>query len=275
MMRAVRATKLVRASGLVLLGAILATAAIGVAAKKPLKPAKRDPDPAVSIRPTGVGLPQIGSHGTLAVGQFPNAVRAYHDSGDYARDLGEIGVTIQSFVKKQSKAVLKKARRSCGRKKKSKGASSAKCRVPQLAIVLDIDETSLSNYDELQANNFTDAVSALAIGAGSADSPPIAPIEDLHDFAQANGIATFFITGRPDLVSPATEQNLAAAGYESPTVFYKPSDAATIPFKSGKRAELEAQGYRIIANIGDQESDLAGGHADRSFKLPNPFYFIE
>ena len=102
MMRAVRATKTVRALGLVLLGAILATAAIGVAAKKPKKPAKRDPDAVVSIRPTGVGLPRIGSHGTLAVGQFPNAVRAYHDSGDYARDLGEMGVTIQNFVKRQA-----------------------------------------------------------------------------------------------------------------------------------------------------------------------------
>jgi hypothetical protein len=47
-----------------------------------------------------------------------------------------------------------------------------------------------------------------------------------------------------------------------------------ITFKSGQRAALEAQGYRIVANVGDQESDLAGGHADRSFKLPNPFYFI-
>ena len=47
-----------------------------------------------------------------------------------------------------------------------------------------------------------------------------------------------------------------------------------VPFKSGERAALEGQGYRILANVGDQESDLAGGHADRSFKLPNPFYFI-
>jgi len=28
----------------------------------------------------------------------------------------------------------------------------------------------------------------------------------------------------------------------------------------------------IIANIGDQESDLAGGFAEKTFKLPNPFY---
>lgn len=33
-------------------------------------------------------------------------------------------------------------------------------------------------------------------------------------------------------------------------------------------------GFRIIVNVGDQESDLAGGHAERAFKLPNPFYII-
>ena len=37
---------------------------------------------------------------------------------------------------------------------------------------------------------------------------------------------------------------------------------------------IEAQGYDIVANVGDQYSDLAGGHADRAFKLPNPFYFL-
>ena len=30
----------------------------------------------------------------------------------------------------------------------------------------------------------------------------------------------------------------------------------------------------ILVNIGDQQSDLAGGHARRAFKLPSPFYFI-
>jgi hypothetical protein len=35
-----------------------------------------------------------------------------------------------------------------------------------------------------------------------------------------------------------------------------------------------APGYDIVVNAGDQESDLEGGHADRAFKLPNPFYFV-
>jgi len=32
------------------------------------------------------------------------------------------------------------------------------------------------------------------------------------------------------------------------------------------------QGYAIVVNIGDQMSDLDGGFAERTFKLPNPFY---
>jgi hypothetical protein len=32
--------------------------------------------------------------------------------------------------------------------------------------------------------------------------------------------------------------------------------------------------YHIIANVGDQQSDLIGGYADQPFKVPNPFYFI-
>jgi hypothetical protein len=29
-----------------------------------------------------------------------------------------------------------------------------------------------------------------------------------------------------------------------------------------------------VLNMGDQLSDLEGGYAERTFKLPNPFYWI-
>jgi acid phosphatase len=38
--------------------------------------------------------------------------------------------------------------------------------------------------------------------------------------------------------------------------------------------DIETKGFTIIANIGDQESNLAGGLAERKFKVPNPVYFI-
>jgi HAD superfamily, subfamily IIIB (Acid phosphatase) len=52
------------------------------------------------------------------------------------------------------------------------------------------------------------------------------------------------------------------------------STQTTVAYKSGARTTIEQQGYRIIANVGDQYSDLAGGHEDKAFKLPNPFYFL-
>ena len=46
-------------------------------------------------------------------------------------------------------------------------------------------------------------------------------------------------------------------------------------FKAPARGEIEKQGYKIIANVGDQWSDLNGGSSEHSFKVPNPFYFIK
>lgn len=55
----------------------------------------------------------------------------------------------------------------------------------------------------------------------------------------------------------------------------KPSEADTLAFKSKKREELVAQGYRIRGNMGDQWKDLQGNHAgERTFKVPNPMYHV-
>jgi predicted secreted acid phosphatase len=49
---------------------------------------------------------------------------------------------------------------------------------------------------------------------------------------------------------------------------------ATIPYKSGTRAYIESQGYNVVADIGDQFSDLLGGFTDKTFKMPNPNYYL-
>jgi predicted secreted acid phosphatase len=49
---------------------------------------------------------------------------------------------------------------------------------------------------------------------------------------------------------------------------------ATVQYKSGTRAYIESLGYDIVANFGDQYSDLTGGYADRAFKMPNPNYYL-
>jgi putative acid phosphatase of HAD superfamily subfamily IIIB len=43
----------------------------------------------------------------------------------------------------------------------------------------------------------------------------------------------------------------------------------------GQRHDIpEHAGYTIVANIGDQPSNLLGGHAEKSFPLPDPFYRV-
>ena len=275
MREGLRVRTLLRALALVALGAILATAVGAFGKKKPPEPAKPQPSPPISIRATGVGVPQIGEQGTVAISDLASALRTYHDSGSYESDLQNVDSQASSFMLGQAKALRQKKKRKCAAKDKKKKGRAAACALPKLAIVLDIDETSLSNYTQLEANNFSNATGALIVAATSTNQPAIAPTLDLYRQARAAGISVFAITGRPTLVQSLTLQNLGNAGYtDLQEVFFKPSADAVIPFKSGQRAALEQQGYRIVANVGDQESDLAGGHADRSFKLPNPFYFI-
>jgi putative acid phosphatase of HAD superfamily subfamily IIIB len=37
---------------------------------------------------------------------------------------------------------------------------------------------------------------------------------------------------------------------------------------------IESLGYEIVANFGDQFSDFTGGFEDRTFKMPNPNYYL-
>jgi HAD superfamily, subfamily IIIB (Acid phosphatase) len=48
----------------------------------------------------------------------------------------------------------------------------------------------------------------------------------------------------------------------------------TIEYKSGTRAHIASLGYSIMADFGDQYSDLLGGNAGHQVKIPNPMYYI-
>ena len=229
-------------------------------------------NPITSIRPTGIGLPRIGMHGTTGAGDLAAPLKSYHDSGQYEDDLETVGGRARNYLDRRVPRIRKQARRSC----KANGVKN--CPKPKLAVVLDIDETSLSNYESLEATNFTGATAALATSLFAATSPAIAPTLDLVDDANRKGVSVFFITGRPDIqvIRDKTTENLTSAGYSDwAELILNPGDAGgTVAYKSGARAEISDDGYNIIVNMGDQDSDLKGGHAERAFKLPNPYYFI-
>jgi predicted secreted acid phosphatase len=223
--------------------------------------------------------------------------------------------------------------------------------VPNRAIVLDVDDTTLTTWNyELYSNwDFNGGTNALFVGlTGSnftGNAFPATPgMVDLVNEAKSLGYAIFWITGRGDSQHQATIANLQSdtaagfqdlttvtiptptpsggatipevdANYPAPTpldtghgvsgqpdftdgLFTKPaigsypayldtpelcgpfihatvpSSCPTIQYKSGTRAYIQSQGYDIVANFGDQFSDLLGGHADKTFKMPNPNYYL-
>jgi predicted secreted acid phosphatase len=162
--------------------------------------------------------------------------------------------------------------------------------VTKPALVLDIDETSLSNWLEIQHNDYGNIVdgpcdldSRWACGGHAWDlshrAEAIKPTLELFNAAKAKNVAVFFITGRRDDPEEraATAATLRAAGYEGwlGLILRPPSSSGPVGgYKTTAREAIEATGYKIIANVGDQHSDLDGGYAERIFKVPNPFYFL-
>ena len=84
----------------------------------------------------------------------------------------------------------------------------------KLAVVLDIDETSLSNWSVELHNDFgyipTDSNWCVALQCGKA----IASTVRIFREAEKDKVAAFFITGRPEGQRADTEANLKAEGYD-------------------------------------------------------------
>ncbi|WP_306362479.1 HAD family acid phosphatase [Nocardia sp. CC227C] len=126
------------------------------------------------------------------------------------------------------------------------------------AVVFDIDNTVL----ETQYNP-------------SVITPAMAPMLALAQWAKEQGAAIIFVTGRPALMNIYTQINLSAVGYPvdglygSPFTTLSAGSAGLQEYKTNARIDIEGDGYTIVANIGNSASDLAGGHAQQTFKLPD------
>jgi acid phosphatase len=190
-----------------------------------------------------------------------------HESGEYEKQIAQITAAAAAYIAGQAGNVSRPA------------------------LVLDIDETSLSNWPQLQLNDFAyfadapcdPALKKSPCGSVAWDelarAPALAGTLALYETARKHHVAVFFITGRYESERAATERNLRFAGYESwEGLAMRPIGSHTrsaADFKTPERRKIANAGYTIIANVGDQPSDLDGGIAARTFLLPNPYYRID
>jgi predicted secreted acid phosphatase len=123
------------------------------------------------------------------------------------------------------------------------------------AIVFDIDNTTLE----------TDF-------GFSYPQPANKPVLAVAKYAQEHGVSLFFVTARPGIIASATDYNLDHVGYDVSGLYVRGfsdlfKDVAV--YKTAQRVDIESKGYTIIANIGNSATDLSGGHAEKTYKLPD------
>ena len=220
---------------------------------------------AVPAGPPGGGAAQAALAEPPNVGDAKLAAIAYHDSGAYQRDLEAVTAPAAAWLTERAS------------------------RAARPALVFDVDDTALTNWEVIMADDFGRVIGGpcTALPEGPCGwaawdllgrSPALTPTLRLFQQARALGIAVFFITGRPEAQRAATERNLRTAGFDGFARLYMVPNgkrfASAADFKAPVRAEIAAAGFTIVANVGDQPSDLAGGYAERTFLLPNPFYRI-
>ncbi|SFC71590.1 HAD superfamily, subfamily IIIB (Acid phosphatase) [Nocardioides terrae] len=171
------------------------------------------------------------------------------------------------------------------------------------AVVFDVDSTLLSDYanEEEMNYNYSPALNGNWVTHQLMPAVPgmVAAVKTLA----AEGYAIYGITGRPAGQEDDTIGNLTGVGYadsngplfDADNLYTKPADNAsqpsyitgcaivatatlskctTVQYKALTRQHLEDGGADIVMNVGDQWSDLQGGFADDTQKVPNPTYYL-
>jgi predicted secreted acid phosphatase len=191
--------------------------------------------------------------------EVKKSIIAYQESGQYRKEITNIVQEAKNYLQQRAE--------------ENRQLADPK----QLAIVLDIDETSLSNINFLKEHDFCINKEQIEEHFAAMDDSAIVPTLNLYRHAKQAGVAVFFITARAEKLRAPTEKNLINTGYYHwDGLYMKPDDStgknATYQFKLATRQKITAMGYTIILNIGDKDHDLAGRDAEVTYRLPNPFY---
>ena len=217
-------------------------------------PAQQAQRPAFSADAAAERIPNLGA--------LKKELRQYHDCtctcGCWAHDID----------KQADRAIAYLRHRAALRRPEEK-----------LALILDIDDTMLSTYQEMSDADFGYTPSVFDAWVQTAQAPAIPGTLRLYREAQRLGVSIFVITGRTESQRPPTERNLRQQGFDGWQQLAMRPDAhgpETIgAFKAVVRGQIAAAGYTLALNVGDQWSDLKGKpKAEFSVKYPDPYYFI-
>jgi len=234
------------------------------------------PDGSSGLTAGGEGIPNIDS--------VKKTIYAYYgDTGDGTADKES-----SPNISELDAIIDRETRKLPGLYKK------AKHRGERPALVFDTDDTTLWTYDmEVAAMHFNFDPALQDVYVQGQKFPATPGMVAFVNKAQDMGFTIFGLTGRNDGQKVATLKNLGKVGYDSdtfaasrfftkwvsggtpPGYIHCVATCTTVEYKAGTRRYIEKRlHYTIVANYGDQWSDLQGGYADRAVKLPNPTYYL-
>lgn len=119
----------------------------------------------------------------------------------------------------------------------------------RLALNLDIDNTSLATFYE----------------RGRA----VRKVRNLARLAGTLGVTVLFNTGRLRSRLGDVPGQLRRAGYDVGAICTRRPNELLPASKQRCRQSFVDQGFTIVANVGNNDTDFVGGDYERAFRLPN------
>lgn len=122
----------------------------------------------------------------------------------------------------------------------------------KLAVVLDIDNTSIQTHYAWPA--------------------AIPQTLALVNRARALGMTVFFVTGRNQKAANGVPQAIPVlrnAGYSFERVCGRGDGEGLAASKKRCRKAIAKEGYTIVANVGNRDTDFKGGNYEKAYSLPN------
>lgn len=238
------------------------------------------PKTSFTMRPDGSSGKTAGGESIPNIDSVKSTIRAYYNATDgIASKSGSRYIT-------EMKALTRK-----WRKKLAPSCRTSDRRHQHPAVVFDVDDTTLWTYD------MEDGAMGLAFDPALQNTwvqgkrfSAVPSMVKLEKKVKKAGCTVVGLTGRTKSQGKATLRNLKKVGYKGfkkRNFFFKPNagkkfpkylhctSCSTIEYKAGTRKHLEKKRHlHIVANLGDQFSDLKGGHAQKKIKLPNPTYYL-
>ena len=238
------------------------------------------PNTTFTMAPDGSSGKTVGGENIPNIDSVKSTIRAYYNATN-----GIASKTSSPYITEMT-ALAKK-----WKKKLATTCQVAARRHQHPAVVFDVDDTTLWTYDMedgAMAFNFDPALQNTWVQGKK--FPAVPAMVKLEKKVKRSGCTVVGLTGRTKDQGKATLKNLKKVGYKGFTkkdFFFKPkagkkfpkylgcTACTTIQFKAGTRKYLEKKRhFHIVANFGDQFSDLKGGHAKKKIKLPNPTYYL-